>query len=131
MTSPEPRQTRPDPASDERELLSALTGMLRDKRRALMEGDVSEQSLAPLWQPLLDRLAYFTEQRDDGRASAPDAGLRAQADALRQEYDALQHTLQLWSDAVQMARGKAQQRGLEPVYGQAGATSSRGSLGRG
>lgn len=131
MTTSASSQAQPAPAGDELALLSALTGMLRDKRRALTEGDTSLQAQAPLWQPLLDQLEVFSARRGSGAAGAPDAALRAQADALRQEYEALQHTLQLWSDAVRLARDKARQRPQEPVYGQSAAATSRGSLGRG
>ncbi len=131
MNSTDHRPARPDATSDERALLSALTGMLRDKRLALMDGDVSARTLAPLWQPLLERLGAFTALRAAGRGGVPDAQLRVQAEALRQEYDALRHTLQVWSDAVRLARDKAQQRPREPVYGPSGAAPGRGSLGRG
>ena len=119
------------PAGDEGALLSALTAMLRDKRRALMDGDASPQALAPLWQPLLDQLGRFTERREAGRSAPPDAALLAQADALRQEYEGLRHTLELWSDALRIASDKARQQPRQPVYGQSGAPASRGSLGRG
>lgn len=123
--------TTPAAAGEEAALLAAVAGMLRDKRRALMEGDVSAQALAPLWQPLLDRLAEFAALRADGRIAPADAALRAQADALRVEYDALQHSLQLWSDAVRLAHDKSQRRPLEPVYGAGNVGGARGSLGRG
>jgi hypothetical protein len=123
--------SRPDPDGEELAVLGALEAMLRDKRRALMEGDVSTQAMLPLWQPLLDRLAPFTARRAEGLAGEPGARLRAQAEALRQEYDGLRHTLQLWSDALRVARDKSAHRATEPVYGQALASRARGSLGRG
>ncbi len=129
-----PSMSRPDdPGADRDELalLGALTSMLRDKRRTLMEGDMSQQAMLPLWQPLLDRLAPFTARRAQGRAGQPDAQLRAQAEALRQEYDGLQHTLLLWSEALRAARDKSARQGIEPVYGQARPGHARGSLGRG
>ncbi len=130
-------KTRPiDPpqaaaADDEAALLQALSAMLRDKRQALMQGDMSAQALAPLWQPLLDRLARFAERRADGGVAPPGAVLQAQAQALRQEYDGLLHTLTVWSDAMRQARDQAARRPLDPVYGQAAAPAARRSLGRG
>ena len=130
-TPPLTRPDEPGADGDELALLGALTSMLRDKRRSFMEGDLSPQALLPLWQPLLDRLAPFTARRAQGGAGQPGAQLRAQAEALRQEYEGLQHTLQLWSEALRAARVKSARRGAEPVYGQAQAGHARGSLGRG
>jgi hypothetical protein len=130
-TSPMTRPDEPGADGDELALVGALTSMLRDKRRTLMEGDLSAQAMLPLWQPLLDRLAPFTARRAQGGAGQPGAQLRAQAEALRQEYEGLQHTLQLWSEALRAARDKSARRGAEPVYGQAQAGRARGSLGRG
>lgn len=124
-------QNRPDTDSDELAVLEALVSLLRDKRRALMDGDVSAQAMVPLWQPLLDRLAPFTARRASGSSHAPSALLRARADALRQEYEGLQHTLRVWSDALRLARDKVARRRVEPVYGRTRPSGVRGSLGRG
>ncbi len=121
---------RPDEA-EELALIDALGAMLRDKRKALLDGDMSAQALAALWQPLLDRLQPFAARRIGGRADAPSPRLLAQVDALRQEHEALQHTLQLWSGALRVARDKSAHRPSEPVYGRAPAQAARGSLGRG
>ncbi len=117
--------------SDEGALLAALTAMLRAKRQSLLQGDMSAQALAPLWQPLLDRLQQLAARRADGTAAQADARLRAQAQALREEYEGLQHSLQVWSDALRVARDKAAQRAAAPVYGRSAAAAPRGSLGRG
>ena len=131
-----PPMRRPDAESqpadgDELAVLGALSAMLSDKRRALMDGELSSQAMLPLWQPLLDRLAPFTARRAEGRAVEASVQLRAQAEALRQEYDGLQHTLQLWSDALRVARDKSARQDSQPVYGQSLAGRTRGSLGRG
>ena len=128
--------TRPiDPpqaaAGDEAALLQALSAMLRDKRQALMQGDMSAQALAPLWQQLLDRLVQFSARRAEGRAGPASAQLQTQADALRQEYEGLLHTLAVWSDAMRQARDQAAQRPRDPVYGQSAGPAARRSLGRG
>ncbi len=134
---------------DEAGLVTALTDVLRQKRRALMGGDLALQAstapavapatpdwFAPIWQPLLDELDRCTARRQqtaDQPAVSPE--LVARANALREEYEGLQHTLTVWSAAIRQALEQSSKRLSEPVYGpaygQSHSSTQRQTLGRG
>lgn len=113
--------------NEELRLVAALTAVLRRKRLDLIEGGPA--TLSPIWQPLLDELGCFTQQRAD-RPQAPSAELRVGVQALQQEYDGLKHSLEVWSAALQQAMAASRARGAAaPVYG---ATPTAGNtIGRG
>jgi hypothetical protein len=128
MTSPVSR--------DEVRLVAALTEVLREKRRAIVESDAGARMpawLAPIWQPLLDELEHFRIERQSGKALPPSPELAAQAAALQLEYEGLQHTLTVWSAALQQAIAAAGRQHAAPVYGSffGGAGAPRQTLGRG
>ena len=140
--------TIPTAATDEARLVAALTDVLRQQRQALLDGDPAGRLptaqagsrgaadlLAPIWQPLLDELRVCTEhwQKQPAAASPASAELTARDNALRQEYEGLQHTLSVWSAAIEQAIAQSAQRPPEPVYGVAygHASPQRQTLGRG
>lgn len=134
---------------DEARLVAALTDVLRQKRQALLGGDLALQAstasaaaratpdwLAPLWQPLLDELDRCTARRQQaGDKPAVSTELAARVNALRQEYEGLQYTLTVWSAAIRQALEQSSQRLPEPVYGPAygysHSSTQRQTLGRG
>ena len=140
--------SNPTAAPDEARLVAALTDVLRQQRQTLLDGNPTghlppaqtgsrgDAGLpAPIWQPLLDELRVYTEhwQKQPATASRASAELSARVNALRQEYEGLQHTLTVWSTAIEQAIAQSAQRLPEPVYGVAygHASPQRQTLGRG
>jgi hypothetical protein len=140
--------TLPTAATDEVRLVAALTDVLRQQRQTLLDRDpaghlptaqigsgTAAGLLAPIWQPLLDELQVCAEhwQKQPAAASRASAELTARVNALRQEYEGLQHTLTVWSAAIEQAIAQSAQRPPEPVYGVAygHASPQRQTLGRG
>ena len=140
--------TLPTAATDEVRLVAALTDVLRQQRQTLLDRDpaghlptaqigsgTAAGLLAPIWQPLLDELQVCAEhwQKQPAAASRASAELTARVNALRQEYEGLQHTLTVWSAAIEQAIAQSAQRLPEPVYGVAygHASPQRQTLGRG
>lgn len=129
----------PHPLTDERQLVAALTEVLRQQRQALVNsGTEGAAPVAPIWQPLIDALDGYTAQRhsaDPQPERTPE--LVAAVTALREETMALQHTLSLWSAALQQAIDQSNKQTPEPVYRRAGAGTAAyagapgQSLGRG
>lgn len=116
----------PIPDMDELRLVTALTEVLRARRAALVEGGPA--ALSPLWQPLLDELACFTQART-AEARAPSPDLVAGVQALQREYDGLRHGLEVWGAALDHARRQVESRTESAVYGAVPASSGR-TLGR-
>lgn len=140
--------SHPTAATDEARLVAALTDVLRQQRQILLDSGPAghlptaqagsrgaADLLAPIWQPLLDELRVCTEhwQKQPAAASPASAELTARVNALRQEYEGLQHTLSVWSAAIEQAIAQSAQRPPEPVYGVAygHASPQRQTLGRG
>jgi len=131
--------SQPQTPPDERQLVAALTEVLRQQRQALVNtGTEGALPVAPIWQPLIDALDGYTarrQSRDPGLERTPE--LTAEVNALRDETLALQHTLTVWSAALQQAITQAQKQTPEPTYGPAtgapkGYGGSQGqTLGRG
>lgn len=130
-----PPQTPPD----ERQLVTALTEVLRQQRQALVNtGSEGALPVAPIWQPLIDALDAYTARRRAGDPTldrSPE--LVAEVAALRDETLALQHTLAVWSAALQQAIAQSRKQSPEPTYGPAAGAgrrycgTQRPTLGRG
>lgn len=131
-------------AKDEARLVAALADVLRQQRQTLLNSDPSGETHAaptnhggfvPIWQPLLDELQVCTQrwQERPAAASLASAELAARVNALRQEYEGLQHTITVWSAAIEQAMEQSAQRAPEPVYAVAYGHPSpqRQTLGRG
>jgi hypothetical protein len=127
------------PPQDERQLVAALTEVLRQQRQALVNtGSEGAAPVTPIWQPLLQALEGYAERRRSGDPvldHSPE--ITAEVTALRDETLALQHTLTVWSAALQQAITQSQRQAAEPTYGPAsgvakgyGQTQGQ-SLGRG
>ena len=124
---------------DERQLVAALTEVLRRQRQALVNtGSEGAAPVAPIWQPLIAALDQFAARRRAGDPTldrSPE--LTAEVAALRDETLALQHTLTVWSAALQQAIAQSQRQAADPTYGPAtGAAKGYGqtqgqTLGRG
>jgi len=131
--------SQPQTPPDERQLVAALTEVLRQQRQALVNtGTEGAQPVAPIWQPLIDALDGYTARRQSGDPvleRTPE--LTAEVTALRDETLALQHTLTVWSAALQQAITQSQKQTPEPTYGPATAAakgygaSQRQTIGRG
>jgi hypothetical protein len=124
---------QPQTPPDERQLVAALTEVLRQQRQALVNtGAEGALPVAPIWQPLIDSLDGYTARRQSGDPvleRSPE--LTAEVTALRDETQALQHTLAVWSAALQQAIAQSQKQTPEPTYGPAsGATKGYGSAQR-
>ncbi|MGE0071520.1 MAG: hypothetical protein AB7S55_00440 [Thiomonas sp.] len=125
--------------ADESQLVAALTEVLRQQRHALVNsGSEGAPPITPIWQPLIDALDAYTARRQAGDPSlqrSPE--LVAEVSALRDETMALQHTLSVWSAALQQAIAQSRQQTPEPTYGPAGGAargyrgSARQVLGKG
>ncbi|MGC9185801.1 MAG: hypothetical protein ACP5GC_10195 [Thiomonas sp.] len=130
---------QPQPLPEERQLVAALTEVLRQQRQALVNsGSEGAAPVAPIWQPLLDALDGYTALRQSGnQQSERTPELVAAVTALREETLALQHTLSIWSAALQQAIDQSNKQTPEPVYRRAGAGTAAyagapgQSLGRG
>jgi len=131
--------SQPQTPPDERQLVAALTEVLRQQRQALVNtGSEGALPVAPIWQPLIDALDGYTARRRSGDpALERTPELTAEVNALRDETLALQHTLTVWSAALQQAIAQSQRQTPEPTYGPAtGAAKGYGgsqgqTLGRG
>ena len=127
--------TQPSIPHDERQLVAALTEVLRQQRQALVNtGSEGAMPVTPIWQPLIDALDSYTARRQAGDAAltrTPE--LTAEVNALRDETVALQHTLSVWSAALQQAIAQSQRQGADPTYGPATARTAgaRHTLARG
>ena len=120
--------TQPQIPQDERQLVAALTEVLRQQRRALVNtGTEGALPVTPIWEPLIQALDQFTDRRrsaDPALDRSPE--LTAEVTALRDE------TL-----ALQQAITQSQRQTTEPTYGPAtGASKAYGAaqrqtLGRG
>lgn len=138
----------PNAAKDEARLVAALTDVLRQQRQALLDSDPGTQTsnasanqggntfgLVPIWQPLLDELQVCAQHWQERPAASAQASaeLAARVNALRHEYEGLQHTLTVWSAAIEQAMAQSSQRPPDPVYGVAygHASPQRQTLGRG
>lgn len=131
--------TQPQIPQDERQLVAALTEVLRQQRRALVNtGTEGALPVTPIWEPLIQALDQFADRRrsaDPALDRSPE--LTAEVTALRDETLALQHTLTVWSAALQQAITQSQRQTAEPTYGPAtGASKAYGAaqrqtLGRG
>ncbi|OYV29757.1 MAG: hypothetical protein B7Z79_09510 [Thiomonas sp. 20-64-9] len=127
------------PPQDERQLVAALTEVLRQQRQALVNtGSEGAAPVTPIWQPLLQALEGFAQRRRSGDPVLDHSlEITAEVTALRDETLALQHTLSVWSAALQQAITQSQRQAAEPTYGPAsgvakgyGQTQGQ-SLGRG
>ena len=120
---------------DEHQLVHALTEVLHQQRKTLAEGGPGGAvPVAPIWQPLIDALDRFAVQRRAGGPEAPSPELAAEVGALRDEAQALQHTLTVWTAALRQAIGQSQTRDAHMTYGPGSGTVgavTRPSLGRG
>lgn len=129
----------PQTTPDERQVVTALTEVLRQQRQTLIQGGPDGTiPTAPIWQPLIDALDGYTSRRQAGDAQlAPAPELAAEVASLREETQALQHTLTVWSAALQKAIDQSARQTTEPTYGPASGVgkgygqSQRQTLGRG
>ena len=129
----------PQIPQDERQLVAALTEVLRQQRQALVNtGTEGALPVTPIWEPLIQALDGFAERRrsaDPGLDRSPE--LTAEVAALRDETLALQHTLTVWSAALQQAITQSKRQTAEPTYGPSTGASkayggaARQTLGRG
>lgn len=122
---------------DENQLVRALTDVLHQQCKALAEdGPQGAQAVQPIWQPLidaLDRYAVLRRNQGMGVAPSPSPEMVADVSALRDEAQALQHTLAVWSAALQTALGQSAEQDAGLTYGPGKAAlgaGARSSLGR-
>ncbi|WP_449371250.1 hypothetical protein [Thiomonas sp.] len=112
---------------DERQLVAALTEVLRRQRQALVNtGSEGAAPVTPIWQPLIAALDQFAARRRAGDPTldrSPE--LTAEVAALRDETLALQHTLTVWSAALQQAIAQSQRQAADPTYGPATGAAKR------
>lgn len=113
---------------DERQLVRALTAVLQQQRQTLAAGGPEGAAVVgPIWQPLIDALDRYTEQRRAGqRPSDGAAATAAEVAALRDEAQALQHTLTVWAAALQQALRHSAQQQAATTYGPGTAALSSG-----
>ncbi len=122
---------------DERQLVRALTDVLQQQRQTLAAGGPEGAAVVgPIWQPLIDALDRYAEQRRAGQAAGDgaSAATAAEVGALRDEAQALQHTLTVWTAALQQALGQSARQHAATTYGPGTAALSSGPrprLGRG